>query len=476
MQKLISKYGLAAHLALLAVAPLFLFPFFGADDTAVVLLWLSLGGGLWLFLEPSRRSGEMLHNARSRVVRSLVRDPLFWLLVLLVAVAGARWANAGLGMAVDLDTNKFCISRPPLNWLPGSVAGVGRLWFSTAVAALVVVEGCRHALGKAARLSFVFIAALLAGVAAIAAVSVAKIDTTFAAKAIACGFGEPSYAGTAFGLYFVGSFVAFAGAFEQKWNKYLLLFSFAIGTTASGLLYFAPVHVALWFGVLGAVALIGSLVYVGTTQRFSCVLKYMAGVIVAVLIPVLLGICVAPPAVTEAKLAAFQAWPLLPEEFAVAREAFADVALKCWRADMWLGAGAGYFPLELRFAATDAEWWYEPWWALWRRATPATALNGWLQILAERGIIGTAALLLPVGFIAVSFALRLIGALGRRVFIPLPALGLVATLAVAVEGFVDGAPTRPDVILALGAFLALSASAFPGAHKDEDISSEQTGD
>ena len=90
MQKAISKYGLAAHLALLAVAPLFLFPFCGAVWTARVLLWLSFLAFVWTLVEPSRRQGEMLHDARFRVFLSVFRDPLFWFSLFLSLVAFVR--------------------------------------------------------------------------------------------------------------------------------------------------------------------------------------------------------------------------------------------------------------------------------------------------------------------------------------------------------------------------------------------------
>ena len=101
MQKAISKYGLAAHLALLAVAPLFLFPFCDDVWTARVVIWLSILSFAWTILEPSRRVDETLHDARFRVASSIVLDPLFWFSIVLVVVAGIRWLNGGIGMSYD---------------------------------------------------------------------------------------------------------------------------------------------------------------------------------------------------------------------------------------------------------------------------------------------------------------------------------------------------------------------------------------
>ena len=51
--RLITKYGLATHLALLASLPLALLPFLSERHLGLTILWLSALAGLWLLLEPS---------------------------------------------------------------------------------------------------------------------------------------------------------------------------------------------------------------------------------------------------------------------------------------------------------------------------------------------------------------------------------------------------------------------------------------
>ena len=101
MQKFISKYALAAHLALLAVAPLFLSPLVGEGTVATVLLWLSPLAAAWVLLEPSRRADEMLHDARVRVASLIASDPLFWFLLLAVVLAYACWAWNALKISLS---------------------------------------------------------------------------------------------------------------------------------------------------------------------------------------------------------------------------------------------------------------------------------------------------------------------------------------------------------------------------------------
>ena len=101
--KLITKYGLATHLALLASLPLVLMPFLSERALGVTILWLSAFSVLWLSLEPSIRSGEHLSTARDRVRSSLVRDPLFWFFSL--------W---GCSLYSPFPINQSAGAKPPL--------------------------------------------------------------------------------------------------------------------------------------------------------------------------------------------------------------------------------------------------------------------------------------------------------------------------------------------------------------------------
>ena len=464
MQKLISKYGLAAHLALLAVAPLFLFPFCGAWQTGIALVWLSLICGFWLFLEPSRRNGEMLHQARVRVAGAVFADPLFWLFLVIAAFAAARWANGGVALAYDAGEGRWFVARPSVAWLPGHVKGEGFLQFAVVLSLTVVVEGCRHALGKSARISFLFLSSLMAGVAAIAASWAMRVGVQGASEAMELSlFLSPSFAGCAFGLHTLGGIVALAGLFECKWNKFLLLFAFAVGASASGLFYFAPVPVTLAFAVAALVLIVGSSVYLGMSLRSPDVLKFVVALFMAALVPVLLAVCIVPQEVTDARLAFFRGEGLLfPEWFAAARARLAEIARNAWRGHLWLGSGIGAFPIDVRFAATEEDW------LVWTAGVPRSALNGWWQLLAERGIFGVLAIAVPLCFMLYTFVRRLIAAIGRHVFLPLCALGFAAAAVVAAETFVDASLLRPETLLALGSFMALSASAFPRPRRREE--------
>ena len=94
--RLITRYGLATHLALLASLPFVLFPFLSEARLAEVIFCLSGITFLCLLVEPSMRAGEHLSIARRRVLGSLVRDVMFWFFILAIAVSFVRYFNSGV--------------------------------------------------------------------------------------------------------------------------------------------------------------------------------------------------------------------------------------------------------------------------------------------------------------------------------------------------------------------------------------------
>ena len=298
MQKAISKYGLAAHLALLAVAPLFLFPF--CDDlwTARTVIWLSLLALAWTVLEPSRRVDETLHDARFRVAASMARDPLFWFSLVLVLAAGIRWLNGGIGMSYDAEKAVWSLSGATFPFLPGCVDGSGYLPFASVVGVVVLMQAGRHALGKSARVCFLFVAALLAGIAAVVAGLACVFENPVALRYAACSTVDATYPGTAFGLCFMGSMVAIAGAFERKWNRAMPLLAIAVGGSAIGLYLFASDVVILAHAAAAVVVMACALAYAHRRMGGLVVPKSLAFLLVASVLPILFVMGVVPEGIT----------------------------------------------------------------------------------------------------------------------------------------------------------------------------------
>jgi hypothetical protein len=477
VQKAISKYGLAAHLALLAVAPLFLFPFCGAVWTARVLLWLSFLAFVWTLVEPSRRQGEMLHDARFRVFLSVFRDPLFWFSLFLSLVAFVRWLNGGVAMAYDAENAVWSLRAPALAFLPGSVSGSGYLPFAATLAATVLMQGCRHALGRSARGAFLFIASFLAGVASVSAIVAAACGHAGVLAAAACTTSDATFVGNAFGLHLAGAMVALVVSFERKWKSAMPLLIVAIGGCGAGLYSFAPDYVIAVYALATVLALGLSLMYAGRKVGGLVVPKCLAILLISAAAGVLFAMWVVPASVREARFAFLsqEGASFLPDGFIAARDSLSAIAASVWKEHPWLGTGLGSFALDIRFNATPDDWALFP-------SSQAGALNGWWQMLAERGIAGVILFASPLLFLAWTYVLRAYEAVRKAVASRRPAelmalhaacwIGPLAIAATAACGFIDHSFWRPETMMAVAAMFALSGSALPAVAKKTDEESE----
>ena len=112
--RLITRYGLATHLALLASLPFVLFPFLSRECLALMIFCLSGITFLCLLVEPSMRAGEHLSIARRRVLGSMVRDVIFWFFILALAVSFVRYLNSGV--AADYQVQQVSVKGTAPNY------------------------------------------------------------------------------------------------------------------------------------------------------------------------------------------------------------------------------------------------------------------------------------------------------------------------------------------------------------------------
>lgn len=455
MQKAIAKYGLAAHLALLAVAPLLLFPFYGASEIAVAMLWLSLAGAWWIVLEPSLRGGEMPHDARRRVFRAISRDPFFWVALAVAAFAGLRALNTGIAMSYDFETRSWSVSSAAFPLLPGSFASSGDLPFAAAVAFGVVVVGCRHAMGRSARMAFLLMSSALSGAAAAWLLLLYGHGNAAAKAALECAPDWLFHPGVAFALYLMCGTVSLLAAFERGWNAAVLLVVFSVGGNVAGLFAFCPAIDAVVFA--GAAVLLFAAVFLSAWRTLQGSGKFRLFVVfsVAVVLGGLMVVAALPDGVVAAKVAPFVSRELLPDGLLDRRGVLSAAAFKSWTSHPWAGVGMGAFQFDLRFSIAAADWVRVP------RGMSAVP-NGWWQLLVERGIVGAVAIALPFGLLLFTYFRRAAGCVRAR---RLPgAAALVAPLALAAlacTALFDCSLLRADVIVVVGAILAVSAKSFP---------------
>jgi len=446
VQKLITKYGLAAHLAFLAVAPLFLSP--------VCVLWLSLLGLTWLVMEPSRIGDEMLHDARRRVFRAAVRDPVLWVLLTVVAFTAVRYLNGGVAMAYDSETGNWFLRAPSMPWFPGAVSGVGGTEFAVSVALFVVVMGCRLALGRSARQAFLVLLSALMGIFGLA-LAYLHFDGSEVVRSLAAfRVDVPMHVGMVFGLGVLTTTVAMMSSFELAWRASILLLILSLAGNLAALVIFAPAWTVVAFLVAACLLFVFAFVYAKLTMSGNNEFKYLVGVGLGVVLAGVVAVGVVTEKPLLEKVESVRQGVVLPQEYATVRTALSDVSKRVWKVHPWVGSGLGSFPLAVRFVATREDW----------RAIPPEAVcapNGYWQFLVERGIVSAFVVLCPLFFLLFTYFCRLLAGVRMRLPSPSAWLGMVALTVVLVLTATDCSFFYPGVTLLTAAILAVSANAFP---------------
>lgn len=464
MQKFISKYALAAHLAILTVSPLFLFPFCGSEWISYTLFWLTPIAAVWVIMEPSRRAGEMLHDSRRRVISSIVSDPVFWLMSAAVVVVAIQSFNDGVSMAYDAERFEWYIASARLPILPGSVRGEGTLTFAATLSALVIIAGCRHALGKNARTAYLLFISAFAGIAAIVAVFAYHFDLGAARDLAICAPKFASYAGTGFGLCMIAGIAALYGCFERVWRKAMTLLFLSIGGTASGLFVFAPSYAVLIFligaclSIIVAVGLnilrLDGATLVKTIVMFS--VSFALGVVI------IMWLC--PSSLVAEKTMFLKTGELFTSEFNLMRDLLSKISSKAWSVHPWLGTGAGSFPYDITYYAENSDWSV----LIPKQATP---LNGWWYIIVERGILGAVMMASVAVMIIVSLISRFLGAFKKHVISYVPvALSVIALGCLVAVSFWEVSILRPEVLMVSSALMGLATSSIPASKRKKEVS------
>jgi len=465
VQKIVSKYALAAHLAIMAVAPLFLLPLAGGSTTATVMLWLSFFGFIWVLMEPSRRRGEMPHDARARVAKTVVTDPLFWFSIVLVAYAGIRALNGGIAMAYDAELMTWSVRPPNLPLLPGCADESGYYGFAAVVTLAVIFQGVRYALGRSARAAFVLVASVISALGAVIFAFAVSYRVPSVVSLAQCSSLDASYYGMVFGIQVLCGVVALFDVVLNKWMRVEPLVAFALVGNAVGLVLFAPPPTIVVFFVAFVILLIVSFVSAKGAFEGSGSFRFALASLMALAAPVMYALATDDIPWMAVKMRAFRDFSLFSVDFFEIRETLSGIALKAWKDNPWLGTGLGSFQLDIRFLATAADW-------AMVSSAQKTALNGWWQLLAERGVVGAGMMAVALGMLLWTYFSRLVRSFRSIRFSAEHFLGLVIIVALVALAFVDCSYLRPDVLVLTGAFLSFSGGAFPARSKDDNNGKE----
>jgi len=411
------------------------------------------------------------------VLTAVSKDPIFWICLVLVVVSLTRCLNGGVAMEYDAEHSEWAIRQASLPFLPGCVTGSGYLPFASVVAVTVIIQAARHALGKSARVCFLFAAAFLAAIAAISAALACAFGHEGAIRQAQCSLADPTYAGNAFGLCLMGSMVAIVVSFERKWQRAMPLLLIAVGGSVLGLYLFAPDLVALAYVAGTLVMFLYSLAYAQRRVGGLVIPKCMAFLLVSLLPPALFIMGLVPEPIKEMKFAFLfgdEGATLFSKEFVQMRDILTGVAYKVWKEHPWNGTGLGSFGMDIRFNLVETDW-------AALKPGQTGALNGWMQMLAERGISGIVFFVVPVVGLAIAWLTSsflsvrdVLSAkhrrLGALLFHPVCPLGFIAAVLTAACGFFDHSFWRAETVMVMAAMLAMAGSAFPVVKKADEES------
>lgn len=472
--RLITRYGLAAHLALLASLPFVLFPFLSESALSEVIFWLSGLAVLWLLTEPSMRAGEHLSIARRRVLGSLVRDVAFWFFLCVLAVASIRYANSDVALAYVQD--EWTIREPSSPGLPASAGSAGRLPLAVLTGMSVVVLGIRHGIGLTGRISFGMTASFVMGIGGLAMVVCACMQVPSfmgAAKAhlLEGPFWSPFW-GPGFGAWLICALAFGAQAEARKWGASRVPFCLAVAGNASGLLFFSPPPVSTVFLIVAALVEVFCLAYLGRAGSMGACARNFVFMLLGFATPFFFMSALLPDEiefdncvrkvgnVTEkvkepvqniyaVKAGGFLAiGKELSEGYRALSPALSGIAKTVWKKHPWYGVGVGAFRLHVPFIATKEDMKLfqrhkDDWrtllisqqmkesskrarearekgkepssefdWAAVRpyNRNPVCAFNSYWTFLAERGLLGVALAVLGLGVLVFSYVARLVQA------------------------------------------------------------------
>ena len=465
IQKFLSKYGVSVHLAVLAALPLALTPFLTAAKLGSVVLWLSLLAAVWLFTEPSLRWGEHISTSRTRLRREMFQDPFLWFFIFVVIYAFLRWLNVGITTAYDAEQAVWFVRDPVWPGFPASMGESGFLPFCVSIATALVVVGLRNAVGASARIVFGVTGSFIAGLGGLAASVCACVQVSSFVEATKAGLEVAPFWATSFGVWLVVAVSSGTTAEARKWPFARVPFCLGIAGNLAALVFFAPPLVAMAWVVLAGLALIFSLSITRKTSSSGAVTRSMVLALFGISIPAILIMAFMPKAFMEMKVANLSPSVVFSEAFNGLVETITRISKKIWLTHPWFGVGEGAFALHVPLFAEKADWAVLP-------LEAECATNGYVMLLAERGIVGILLIVMGLGLQFATYVQRLIGGIrfhkrlgegGRFVFsVPPVAWTLPLTVPLLLgEAWLTPVFECSTFILTAVIPLALSASSFP---------------
>lgn len=445
MQKLISKYALAAHLAILAVAPQFF--------SLGAVLCLSALALCWLFFEPSRLGEESLYAARKRVASAIISDPVFWLTTSIFVFRAISYFNTGVAMSYDAESGNWALSQPLLPYLPASASNCASAELSAGAALVVVLQGCRNAMGRMARGAFMILFSAFSGVGALVYCILCSSHSQMALTLAACSFSNPQFLGVYHAMGLFCAIAAFSNVLRYGWYSSILFIIFGVSCNAAALFVFAPESVIFVFASACSALILYTIVWHYIVENPAQGLMAFIGTVFFLALAAVLVVIALPDTFISTKLAPFLGEEkFLPENFHALYAKLSDASLAIWKKCPWLGSGLGTFPDAMKFVSSPEFWEIVP-----ANQLSPTSLH-W-KVLAERGAIGAFLIVSLLSLMLFTFLKRWVGAI-KTFPQPSAMAGLFLLVAAAVDSLYGVSMLSAGTTVAFLSMLAISASSF----------------
>ncbi len=461
----ISKYGLATHLALAAALPAALAQFVSVGALSSAMLWVSLSAVIWLLIEPSVLSGETVSGARARVLSRMRRDPMSWFFLVAVVFALVRWLNSGVRLAFDAETSTWAVREAGISFLPASSGDAGLFPLALAVSISVVAIGVKHALGRNARIWFGIAAGAIAAIGGCAAVVCVGAGMEPIASSALAEIGAASFHGSLYALFLPIAVACGIQAEGCGMTKTRLVFAWAVAGNGVGAYFFLPALIGVAY--LAVSVLVAAIALAILNRQYGAAAMARAASMLAfgIVIAVFSSILPSYANIQKAKMAGLEVEKAFPPALADRNEALARIAKCIWLTQPWCGAGIGAFSLQAPFFAAKDDWAVLP-------PQPSVGSNGFLTLIAERGIAGALMWAIGIGFMLYFWVVRLIGSVawqrqqdeGRSWFMNVPAVvwaGPLVLAACVADAFLSSGFPLTALPMCVAAALPLSAASFP---------------
>ena len=386
-QKFATKYGLASHLGILAALPIALMPFLSIENLCKAVFWFVGIAVIWIFFEPSLRKGERLSQARERVRKSILLSPISWFLGFWVVFSFAQYMNNGVSLFYESESAKWLIKDAVLG-LPASAGNEGMVLFMISVVASIFIIGVFYALGYNARICCGVASCFTSGLGGLAASLAASFGWSekLVQTSMLTDLVSGPFMGSLFGVWLIISLACCAQSEFRRWAAARFFLYIAIAGNGAGLLFFAPLVISQFYLAVLLLTFVVILVWVARACPNGAIPRVLVTCVFGIVSSFIVLKACAPADYGTMKLSVFDPSAAFTEVYAQIKNTLSNVSIKIWENSKWFGAGAGAYKINLPFFVEKADWTILP-------QNPTHAINGYMMILSENGIVGCSVLL-----------------------------------------------------------------------------------